>query len=487
MNKQTVYGFGERFDALNQIGLVRDIEVVEKFTNQGASTYLPVPFCLTGDGIGFYVETPAVCKIHTFHGTPSEILDAFTARTGRPKLPPDWAFGLWNSGNRWSTQAIVEEQVAKAIEHGMKPSVVVIEAWSDETTFYRFDTERFPDSEGMIAGLHALGIRVLLWQICVLKDERDGAYAEERGFVVKNADGSTYRIPEGEWFGGCRVPDFNNPEACKWWFGNRQYLLDMGVDGFKTDGGECVDNLYAASYTRAYSEFVGDNRVLFSRAGFTGSQATTLHWAGDQVSTWAELRHVLTAGLNAGLSGIAFWGFDIAGFAGALPSDELYLRAFAIAAFAPITQWHSEPPGGQFAEILASDDAVNDRSPWNIALRSGNAAVIELCRKFVREREKLTPYILSEAKYCSETGRPLMAALVFDFYDDAAAREIDDEYMFGRELLVAPVISEGAEARDVYLPQGAWSDFWTGELFEGGRTINVACGFDTIPVFKKQA
>ncbi|MCL2003447.1 MAG: glycoside hydrolase [Oscillospiraceae bacterium] len=527
---EAVYGFGERFDALNQIGLKREIQVYETFTNQGADTYLPVPFCLTDAGFGVYFDTKRVIRIaterngktscfradlpdgtevHIFHGSPAKIMDDYTRRTGRPKLPPDWAFGLWMSANRWNTQDLIEQQVETAIKHGMKPAVVVVEAWSDEATFYRFDSERFPNPADMVRKLHEKGIRCLLWQIPVLKKleagqscpehDADCAYAVEQGYVVRNPGGSPYVIPAGRWFGGSMIPDFTNPAACDWWFGKRQYLLDMGFDGFKTDGGEFLYddtpifhdgstgadmlNGYALAYTQAYTRFIGDGRILFSRAGFTGSQMTPLHWAGDQRSAWEELRHVLTAGLNAGLSGIPFWGFDIAGFAGEMPSAELYLRAFSMACFSPVMQWHSEPLGGQFAGVMASDDRINDRSPWNIAARYNDARIIDICRGYTEERQKLLPYLLEEAAFCVQTGRPLMAPIFFDAYTDRRAYSVENQYMLGRRIMVAPVLWEGMNEREVYFPAGEWRDYWTGEVFQGGAARLVSCKLPQIPVF----
>lgn len=527
---QAVYGFGERFDALNQEGLARENHVYETFTNQGASTYLPIPFALTDGGGGLYVDTmepftvltekttdgivftlPDQYDVRTFTGKPMEVLNQFTELTGRPNLPPDWAFGLWMSANRWDRQAVVEEVVEEAIRQGMKPSVVVIEAWSDEATFYRFDKERFPDPEGMIRGLHEKGIRLILWQIPVLKKlepgrvcpehEADCAEAVQKGFVVTNADGSPYVIPEGRWFGGSMIPDFTNPAACDWWFGKRQYLLHMGVDGFKTDGGEFVyddgacffdgrtgvqmKNGYAMAYTKAYTDFIGEDRVLFSRAGYTGAQTTPMHWAGDQQSTWEELRHVMTAGLNAGLSGLPFWGFDLAGFAGKMPSAELYLRSFCLACFAPVMQWHSEPASGQFSELLAaSEEEINDRSPWNMAKVTGRPEILDICRKFTKERERLMPYILKEASLSANTGRPLMAALVIDWPEDKEACAVDDEYLFGSQLLVAPVLEEGAEGRQVYLPKGNWVDYWTGEQTAGPCRLYKKCRVGELLVWR---
>ncbi|MDR1644066.1 MAG: glycoside hydrolase, partial [Clostridiales bacterium] len=181
------------------------------------------------------------------------------------------------------------------------------------------------------------------------------------------------------------------------------------------------------------------------------------------------------------------WTFDIGGFAGELPSAELYLRAFALACFSPVVQWHSEPLGGQFSEIIKSNDSLNDRSPWNIAKRRNAPEAIEICAKLIKEREKLLPYIQEQAELSSRTGRPMMAALVFDFFEDETAVAIDDEYMFGEKLLVAPVILEGAASRKVWLPQGVWRDYWNGSTFTGPGFVTIECGLGEIPVWERMA
>ena len=272
----------------------------------------------------------------------------------------------------------------------------MLEAWSDEATFYIWNEAKYqpkpdgaalqyddfdfsgspwPDPKGMADALHKAGLHLVLWQIPVYKKQGaneilnvqntlDREDAVRRGLCVHLADGTPYTIPDGHWFSGSMIPDYTNPETVQTWFAKRQYLLDMGVDGFKTDGGEFIyrpdvrfmdgsdgksgKNRYARDYTCAYRDFIGSQRVLFSRAGFSGQHTVPMHWGGDQQSQNAELRSQLHAGLSAAASGILFWGFDIAGFAGPLPTLDLYRRATQMACFCPIMQWHSEPDGGQF-------------------------------------------------------------------------------------------------------------------------------------------
>lgn len=521
------FGLGERYDALNYLGKTAVNAVEEKFCRQGDKTYCPMPFFWTDSGLGVYAETarvtrfefgrgtitlhlPEGCALHVFSGSPEEIVAAYMRLTGEPVLPPDWVFGPWISANHWDSREKLERAVAQAEEHGFPVSVAVVEAWSDEATFYRFRSDTlWPEPEEMIARLHEKGIRLILWQIPVYKQlephekpnaqlERDWDEAVRRGLCVKNADGTPYRIPEGHWFAGSLVPDFTNPETVESWFSRREYLTELGVDGFKTDGGEFIlsdgarffdgtdgaegRNLYPQMYTGAYTEHLKPGQALFSRAGYVGAHTTPILWAGDQVSTFDELRSQLNAGLSASASGVIFWGFDIGGFAGELPSPELYLRATQLACFAPIMQWHSEPDGGQFKLLQPGMDGNNERSPWNIERAFGMTGYTEQVRRWHLLRMELLPYIRAEAAKCVESCRPLMRPMAYAFPEDARCVGIDDEYMFGDALLVAPVLSEGVSEREVYLPGGEWRDFYTGARLPGGRAYTRNCA-DAIPVF----
>ena len=521
------FGLGERYDALNYLGKTAVNAVEEKFCRQGDKTYCPMPFFWADSGLGVYAETarvtrfefgrgsitlhlPEGCALHVFSGSPEEIVAAYMCLTGEPVLPPDWVFGPWISANHWDSREKLERAVAQAEEHGFPVSVAVVEAWSDEATFYRFRSDTlWPEPEEMIERLHEKGIRLILWQIPVYKQlephekpnaqlERDWDEAVRRGLCVKNADGTPYRIPEGHWFAGSLVPDFTNPETVESWFSRREYLTELGVDGFKTDGGEFIlsdgarffdgtdgaegRNLYPQMYTGAYTEHLKPGQALFSRAGYVGAHTTPILWAGDQVSTFDELRSQLNAGLSASASGVIFWGFDIGGFAGELPSPELYLRATQLACFAPIMQWHSEPDGGQFKLLQPGMEGNNERSPWNIERAFGQTGYTEQVRRWHLLRMELLPYIRDEAAKCVESCRPLMRPMAYAFPGDARCVGIDDEYMFGDALLVAPVLSEGVSEREVYLPGGEWRDFYTGARLPGGRAYTRNCA-DAIPVF----
>lgn len=540
------YGFGERFDAVDQNGRSPDVSVVNQYTRQGSRTYLPVPFFLTERGYGLFVESdryvrydlsprlPGTLHLEArvnprdprlemifFFGRPKEIVRRFTLFTGQPALPPKWIFGPWMSANGWNTQRLVEENLGKTADLDIPATVLVIEAWSDEATYYIFNGAKYqakpggeafrlsdfsfaedgiwPDPKGLVDRVHAAGMRLVLWQIPTLKyfavheneqHRLDEEYAIAQGLCALNTDGTPYRFstPSG-WFDRGLLPDFTNPATREWWFAKRRYLIeDLGVDGFKTDGGEFITddtirfhdgsdgavmrNRYPLTYIAAYHEFMGDKAFTFSRAGFTGGQKYPAYWAGDQVSSFEEFRAVIKAGLSLGLSGNAFWGFDLAGFAGGLPTADLYLRATAAAAFCPIMQYHSDTPR-----------AGVERTPWNIAACTGDERVVPIYRFYAWLRMNLLPYIWREARFAAERGEPLMRALCLDFPDDAIACKLEDEYMFGRDLLVAPVLEENARERRLYLPADDWLDFWTLQPVAGGWHEKYPCDLETIPVF----
>jgi alpha-D-xyloside xylohydrolase len=549
---QHVFGLGERFDRVDQYGLRTELEVYEKFTEQGGKSYLHSPFFFTELGFSVEVEgtcsvlcdfassQPGVFSLHILcgeetpptliirYGKPAQLLEAFSRERGLPAMPPSWVLGPWISSNRWNSRVELMKQIDIMERVGIPATVVVLEAWSDEGGFFAWndsvdcedgfyaypDNGLWPDPKGMIAELGRRGLKLVLWQVPVVKQLADcpdkakerlaraHAEADANGYFVKRKDGSTYLLPDGRWFGGSPIPDFTNPEACRWFFGKRKHLLDQGVAGFKTDGGEFIyeddlvfadgstshtmKNGYAARYLEEFGRFAGPERVLFSRAGWAGSQRWSVHWAGDQKSTWDELQAQLSAGLSAGLSGFPYWTFDIAGFAGALPSSELYLRAFAFGVFSPLMQWHSEPVYGQFAKIMKGSGGNNDRSPWNIAAHTGDDRVIPLCRALSRLRMALIPYLEEQFRKASVTGLPIIRHLVLDHPDDIRAREIHDEYLLGPDLLVAPVVELGCDSRTVYFPEGRWIDIRSGSLYTGESSVVICAQVGDIPVFRRE-
>jgi alpha-D-xyloside xylohydrolase len=557
---EAFYGFGERFNALDQRGNRLDNYVYGQYTGQGRRSYIPIPFFLSSRGYGAWLNTRrqaefdlaaaqpdrwvltgyaeedhARLEMQLFlQEDPKAIIQAFTDRVGKPSLPPAWVFGLWMSSNDWNSQAEVLRQVHYAQELGIPATVLVIEAWSDEINFYVWNDAqyqikppeqayalgdfsfppggRWPNPKAMADELHRAGMHLVLWQNPTIKQAQPGefvndrqnkadqAYATRQGFVVTRSDGTPHRAePHMPWFRDSLVLDFSNPQAADWWFKKREYLVaETGVDGFKTDGGEHIWDIgthffngmrgsqgindYPLAYEAAYQRFMqgqrGQDHVLFSRAGYTGVQQYSCHWAGDENSTWEAFRASLRAMLNAGMCGIAFIGWDIAGFAGPIPSSGLYLRAAAFSVFCPIMQYHSD--------VNRQRLPSRDRTPWNIQEQTGDERVIALFRKFTNLRMNLMPYILGQAYACSLSGLPLMTALPIEFPADPVCRNYVYQYMFGEALLVAPVVDAGVTSWPVYLPEGEWRELWAGTIYQGPCELVMEVPPGQIPVFQRK-
>ncbi len=544
-----VTGFGERYDALDHRGQSLDSIVFEQYKNQGAErkTYLPMPFAhvVGGSGWGFHVRTSrrvwftmadtleieaetgpdGSLEVARYEGTPTEVLDQFLSEVGRPEELPDWVFRLWASGNEWNTQPEVMRQVDAHRDHDIPVGSVVIEAWSDESTFTAWRGSRsearegakrlgdyvfpadgpWPDPKGMVDELHERGIRLHLWQIPLIKMRPhpkdqvaiDAAEAIEKDVLIKEVapDGSLrpYRN-RGWWFPLGLMPDLTDDRAAAWWTERRRYLVeDLGIDGFKTDGGEHAwgrdlryldgrhgdeaNSTFPVSYAKAYGDLLrsaGKAPVTFSRAGFTGSQSHGAFWAGDENSTWEAFRWSMFAGLSAASCGILYWGWDFAGFSGDIPTAELYLRSAAAAAFVPIMQYHSE--------FNHHRTPSRDRTPWNIAERTGDDSVLTVFRTFSHLRERLVPYLAQSARESIATSAPLMRPLYFDHPGEPAVWEHPLQWMLGADLLVAPVLEPGATEWQVYLPAGEWIDAFTGSHHTGGL-VTRPTPIDELPVY----
>ncbi|MDQ0338459.1 alpha-glucosidase (family GH31 glycosyl hydrolase) [Caldalkalibacillus uzonensis] len=545
------FGFGERYNSLGQRGRNVDTYVYNQYLNQDERTYMAIPFFVNTNGYGIFVNSTfysqfrlatdrsdmysftvntagaasSMLDYYFIHGTDlKDVIANYTDITGKPTLPPKFAFGLWMSANEWSSQDHVTNVLNQVRTHDIAAAVMVLEQWSDEHTFYIWNDAqyqpkhgsesfryedftfpadgRWPDPKGMVQELHDEGIKVLLWQIPVQKwtpypyeqADNDEAYMLEQGYAVGNGSNGAYRIPDGTWFGNSLLLDFTNPEATAWWMSKLDYLFDdIGIDGFKTDGGEMVwgrwntfangkkgdemRNQYPNEYIRAYYEHAKSKKeesMLFSRAGTHGVQQYPGFWAGDQDSTFNAYQQAIRAGLTANISGVPFWSWDLAGFTGPYPSSELYKRSTAMAAFSPIMQFHSEK---------ANPSPSEERSPWNAATRTGDETIIDTFRFYVNTRMNLLPYIYSEAKKTSETGIPLMRAMAIEFPEDTITHDLTWQYMFGDYLLIAPIVNEGEKVKSIYLPEGEWIDFWWGAQRPGQRWITYYAGVNDIPVF----
>ena len=459
-----------------------------------------------------------------YDGNPTSVLTAFLDEVGRAEELPSWVFRLWASGNEWNTQDIVMERMNCHRNLSIPVGAVVIEAWSDEEGIVIFRDAQYtvnddgaahragdftypadgawPDPKAMIDALHDRGIKVILWQIPLQKTDLDltgqvvaDAHAMVReGHAVLEADGTAYHN-RGWWFPKALMPDLSVQRTRDWWIDKRRYLVkDLDVDGFKTDGGEHAwghdlryadgrlgdegNNLYPVHYARTFGDLLrseGKAPVTFSRAGFTGSQAHGVFWAGDEDSTWEAYRNSITAGLTAASCGIVYWGWDLAGFSGPVPDAELYLRAAAASTFMPIMQYHSE--------FNHHQRPLRDRTPWYVAETAGDNRVVPVFKRFTDLRERLVGYLVEQAEVAVKTDQPLMRPLFFNHADDPAVWDHPSQFMLGDDLLINPVTQPDADTWETYLPEGRWVDVWSGIEYDGGQEVSRHVPIDVIPVF----
>jgi alpha-D-xyloside xylohydrolase len=498
---EALWGFGERFDAWNLRGRVVESWTRDKAQGGPNSSYFAVPFFISSAGYGLFVncsgkvvfdcgatkpdelriEVPeAGLDVFLFKGTPREILQQYTKLVGRPQPVPDWVFEPWLSRNSYVSAYEIDRVIEKMEQHKLKAGVVVLEAWAQSLQNFQFEQRRYPNPKEWIEKLRARGYRVVLWETPgVLPGASTYTEAKTNGWLVLNEDGSEYVT---DWLENGRKIDFRKPEARAWWTKLHEPLVAMGVAGFKTDGGERAPdpwfhNLHPYYYQRAVLEAfasAGQNNVtivtqfwqrggvVFARAASPPCAGNSLFWAGDQHADWRELRRVVRAGLSAALSGFAFWGHDIGGYAGT-PTKKLYIRWLQLGAFSPIMQFHGVTP----------------REPWYF-----DDETVRIAKVYFDLRAAMLPYIVAAAKQSREQGVPIWRALLYEFPDDAATHAIDDQFMFGDDLLVAPILSE-CDARKVYLPAGEWVDAWTGQKHSGPTNLFYTAELSVIPVFMR--
>lgn len=523
---ENFYGLGEHYDSLTLQNEDYFAFVYDQWKVQKKKGYAPVPFIFSDKGFGLFFDTGYVTKytltedeliVSVFSGdlpiqhldlhywekdNPIELIKEMY-KVSKPTLPPKWAFGPWLSANQWNSQKKMEAVLQKVTDLNLPSTVAVIEAWSDEQSFYIFNgaeykpvggeetlslkdfnfNDPWPDPKKMVDAYEKKGIKMVLWQIPVLNSpekiskqhENDKKYVTDEKLIAFNKDGSPYQIPKGKWFEHSNVVDFFKDEAKRWWQSKRKYLFDeIGIAGLKTDGGEHLwgrdtlvndnesaaktRNLYPEVYFRAAKELVGDDCLLFSRAGYTRSPKSTIFWVGDEDSNFEAMHDNFIAGLNVSISGNPFWGWDIAGFSGELPSKQLYLTALWNSIFVPIFQLHSEDPQDPVPSA--------ERTPWNMAEVYDDPEIINIYRRVVSLRMSLLPYIYKEASYAAQNSVPLTTPILgMDKCSNLC-------YYFGRDMIVFPRLSEEKIDITIELPEGGWINLWTGEKVDGKEKLS---------------
>ncbi len=501
---ERVYGFGEDFGPLDKRGSRKKLWLQEAFSNAAPASYKPVPFYWSSRGYGLFantsnaldfrvgeldhtsvsvtVEDASFLDLYLVYGPgPEQILSRYARITGPPTVPPKWTFGLWMSRITYEGQDEVEGVARKLRERRIPCDVLHLDTgWFEKESVcdLEFSGERFPDPAGMVRRLREQGLRVSLWQWPnMVLDSKMFEEGREGGFLAKRANGKPYLSTGYDNDAG--TIDYSNPEAVEWVKEKFRDLFRMGVAAIKTDFGEgappgafyhsvpgpAMHNLYPLLYNRAVTEvaeeFAGEGRgVVWSRSAWAGSQRYPVHWSGDGIARFEDLACVLRSALSFGLSGFPFYSHDIGGFVG-VPSPELYVRWAQLGFFSSHARCHGAPP----------------REPWEFG---GEAE--EIFRTYDELRYRLLPYIHSEAVECGGSGLPMLRPLFLDFGDDPTTHHVDDQYLFGRNLLVAPILT-GENRRRLYLPQGRWTDYWTKEVVGGGRWLEVEAPLDTLPLY----
>lgn len=434
-----------------------------------------------GGGLQYYV----------FYGRGLQrLLRTFYELTGFPPLPPRWVLGMLQSRYGYRNRRELEDIAATFRSRRLPCDALILDVfWFREMGDLAFDSIQWPQAQEMIARLKQHGFRTITIEEPYLTTKsRNYPEALANGYLAKHYDGSPYTFDF--WPGECGLVDFSNPAARAWWTGKHRALLELGVAGWWTDlnepakhfrdmahhGGSAaaVHNLNALHMQQAVfdaqQQFAPQQRAfILSRAAFPGSQRYgTALWSGDVDMTFAALRKQVALGLNVGLAGIPIWGSDIGGFGfGGKCTAELYARWFQFGAFCPLFRPHG--------------DQTELREPWQFGLE-----IETICRKYLQLRYRLLPYIYSALRNACVDAVPIMRAMVWDFPQDPEVHNLGDQYLFGREILVAPILAEGATERSVYLPGGAWFDFWTDEIYSGPRHMTAQAALDTLPLFVRR-
>jgi len=491
-HNEKIFGCGESFTRFDKRGQRVLVSTRDGMGTQSELMYKPIPFFLSSNGYGMFVHTSAPLTfdfgkyfdahnviysgdedldLFIFLGEPKDIVSEYTALTGRSPVPPLWSFGFWMSRITYNSDAQVRQVAQQLRSHQVPADVIHIDTGWFETEWrndYRFSPSRFPDPAKMMVDLKQLGFRITLWQYTYFTGKND-LWKEmvDKGYHVKNDRG---QLPSED-----ATIDFSNPEAVKWYQSRIRDLLKLGVGAIKVDFGEGAPmtgqyasgmsgwyehNLYPLRYNKAVAEVTKDTTgedVIWARSAWAGSQRYPLHWGGDAENTDSAMAAQLRGGLSFGLSGFTYWSHDVGGFV-QKASRDLYRRWLAWGVLSSHTRAHGAPP----------------REPWDY-----DAALVEDFRNALGLRYSLMPYIYAQAKDSSARGFPMVRPLFFEYPNDPGSWTIDDQYMFGSDLLVAPMFTS-SDRRKVYLPPGMWIDYQSGRVYEGTKWHEIAVG--KIPV-----
>jgi len=506
---ELLYGTGEHFTPFVKNGQSIDIWNEDGGTST-EQAYKNIPFYLSNKNYGVLVNHPE--KVSFELGTEmvtraefsveggyldyflfggdsmKDVLVAYTDLTGKPSLPAPWTFGLWLSTSFTTSydEATVMSFIDGMLERGIPLRTFHFDCcwmkefhWSD----FVWDERVFPDPVGMLKRIKEKGLNICVWINSYIGQESK-LFAEgmEKGYFIKRPNGQVYQWDM--WQPGMAIVDFTNPAAYAWFQEKLEVLLDMGVDCFKTDFGERIPteavyfdgsdpkkmhNYYTHLYNKCVYELLERKRgkgeaVLFARSATVGGQRFPVHWGGDCWSDYESMEESLRGGLSLLMSGFGFWAHDIGGFEHTSTPD-VYKRWVAFGLLSSHSRLHG---------------STSYRVPWVY-----DEEAVDVCRFFTRLKAKLMPYLYETAIYTSNTGIPTMRSMVLEFPEDKNCSYLDKQYMLGDSFLVAPIFREDGIA-EFYLPEGTWTNFFTGKEYEGCKWYSEHHDYCSIPLMVKE-
>lgn len=509
-------GTGERFGKMDLSGQTFFLKNQDGQGVNNRRTYKNIPFYISSRMYGVFYHTTAYSKL-SLAGVSTRsveflsdqaLIDAFIIGgdtveqitrgyrdlTGYPSMPPLWSYGVWMSRMTYFSADEVNGICDRLRKEHYPCDVIHLDTgWfkTDWLCEWKFNEERFPNPKKFVQDLLKRGFKVSLWQLpYVAEDAEQIDEARKNNYICKltkqqDSEGSNFSALD---YAG--TIDFTSEKATNWYKGLLKNLLDMGVKCIKTDFGENIhmdaeyenmspellNNLYSLLYQKAAyeitKEVTGDG-IVWARSAWAGCQRYPLHWGGDSCSSWEGLAGSLRGGLHFGLSGFAFWSHDVPGFhtlpnfMNSVVSDDVYMRWTQFGVFSSHIRYHG----------------TNKREPWHYP------NIAPMVKRWWKLRYKLIPYILRESEKATHSGSTIVQALIFHHPEDNNCWHIDDEYYFGDDFLVAPVMSSD-NCRDIYLPEGEWVEFFTGDRFsvsDGGRWLkDIETPLDRMPVFVRK-